>query len=85
MKRMHTVAAVALLLLLPVTFAFAAGEMKEHPRIHRAFLALDAAIVELREAPHDFGGQKADAIAACEKAHEQLRLALAYRAGADHK
>ncbi len=86
MKRTCTVAVVVVLLLLPLTLAFAAGgEMGRHPRLHKAFLALDGAIQELREAPHDFGGHKVEAIEACQRAKEQLRLALAFRAGADHK
>jgi hypothetical protein len=84
MKRLYTVAAIAILILLPLTLAYA-GEMAQHPRIHKAFQALDGAIEELKNAPHDFGGHRAEAVVACEKAREQLRLALAYRAGADHK
>jgi hypothetical protein len=80
MKRSYTVAAVALLLLLPLTLAFAA---EHHPRIHKAINCLEAAIAELKAAPHDFGGHRADAVAASEKAVEQLRLALAYDKGAD--
>jgi hypothetical protein len=83
MKRIHTVVAVALLLLLPLTMAFAAGGGDKHPRIHHAIMALHAAITELKAAPHDFGGHRADAVAACEKAVEQLKLALAYDKGAD--
>jgi hypothetical protein len=84
MKRTCTVVVVVVLLLLPLTLAFAAGgELAHHPRIHKAFVALDGAIEELRAAPHDFGGHKAEALEACQRAKEQLRLALAYRAGAD--
>jgi hypothetical protein len=82
MKRSYTVAAVALLLLLPLTLAFAAGG-EHHPRIHKAIGCLEAAIAELKAAPHDFGGHRADAVAASERAVEQLRLALAYDKGAD--
>jgi hypothetical protein len=84
MKRTYTVAVVVVLLLLPLTMALAAGEMAHHPRIHKAFMALDGAIEELKAAPHDFGGHKVEAIEACQRAKEQLRLALAFRAGADH-
>ena len=84
MKKSYTVIAIALAFLLSISLAFAAGgEMGRHPRIHRAYMALDAAIEELKAAPHDFGGHRADAVAACERAREQLKLALDYRAGAD--
>jgi hypothetical protein len=83
MKRTYTVAVVVVLLLLPLTLALA-SEMEHHPRLHKAFMALDGAITELRAAPHDFGGHKVEAIEACVRAKEQLRLALAFRAGADH-
>jgi hypothetical protein len=83
MKRIYTVAAVALLLLLPLTLAFAAGGGDRHPRIHKAIGCLEAAIAELKAAPHDFGGHRADAVAASERAVEQLRLALSYDKGAD--
>jgi hypothetical protein len=82
MKRLYTVVAVALLLILPLTLASAAGGEK-HPRIHKAIGCLQAAITELKAAPHDFGGHRADAVAAAEKAVEQLKLALAYDKGAD--
>jgi hypothetical protein len=82
MKRTYTVAAVLLLLLLPLTLAFAAGG-GHHPRIHRAIVALDGAITELKAAPHDFGGHRADAVGACEKAVDQLKQALAFDKGAD--
>ena len=82
-KRIYTVAAVALLLLLPLTMAFAAGKAggEKHPRIHKAIGAIGAAIDELKAAPHDFGGHREAAVDACQKAVEQLKLALAY----DHK
>jgi hypothetical protein len=76
-KRIYTVAAVALLLLLPLTVAFAAGP-ERHPRIHRAIGAIHAAIDELKAAPHDFGGHREAAVDACQKAVEQLKLALQY-------
>jgi hypothetical protein len=39
----------------------------------------------MENAPHNFGGHKAAAIAASKKAIMQLRKALAYRAKVDHK
>ena len=89
-RRVATLAMAALLVTLPFitsTSASAAnmkGEKAHHPRIAKAIHALDDAIAYMKAAPHDFGGHKADAIAASEKAVEQLKLALAYRAGADH-
>jgi hypothetical protein len=51
---------------------------EEHPRIRAAIKELQAAKVELQKAPHDFGGHRADAVQAVDKAIEQLRLALQY-------
>ncbi len=87
-RRVATIAMAALFLSLPfITPATAAGmkgERAAHPRIAKAIHGLQDAIEYMKAAPHDFGGHKADAIAASEKAVEQLKLALAYRAGADH-
>lgn len=59
-----------------------AGERREkreaHPRIHAAIKELQEAKAELQAAPHDFGGHRADAVVAVDKAIEQLRLALQY-------
>ena len=60
-----------------------AEEKGQHPRIARAIHELEEAIKYMEAAPHDFGGHKAAAIQDSRKAVEQLRLALAYRAGAD--
>jgi hypothetical protein len=54
------------------------SKAEPHPRIRAAIRELEAAKVELQKAPHDFGGHRADAVAACDKAIEQLRLALQY-------
>jgi len=54
-------------------------EAEKHPNIVRAINALQGAIVDLQSAPHDFGGHKAQAIDACDRAIRQLKLALAYR------
>ncbi len=87
-RRVATIAMAALFLSLPfITPATAAGmkgERAAHPRIARAIHQLQDAIDYMKAAPHDFGGHKADAIGASERAIEQLKLALAYRAGADH-
>jgi hypothetical protein len=89
-RRVATLAMAALLATLPfVTSASAAprgvrGEARQHPRIAKAIRSLEDAVAYMKAAPHDFGGHKAEAIAASEKAIEQLKLALAYRAVADH-
>jgi len=54
------------------------GRREAHPRIHAAIKELEAAKKELQAAPHDFGGHRADAVVAVDKALEQLRLALQY-------
>jgi hypothetical protein len=58
-------------------------EVTEHPRIAKAIRELEDAVKYLREAPHNFGGHKVEAIKASEAAIGQLRLALAFRSGAD--
>ena len=54
---------------------------EHHPAIHAAIRALERAREELRAANHDFGGHRAEALAECDRAIGQLRLALQY----DHK
>jgi hypothetical protein len=56
----------------------AAKRHEQHPRIHAAIRELEGARAELQKAPHDFGGHRADAVVAVDKAIEQLRLALQY-------
>jgi hypothetical protein len=70
-----------------VTFAQETGkqELREHPRIAAAIRELHGAIEYMERAPHDFGGHKAQAIADCRKAIEQLRLAMQYRASQDNR
>ncbi len=60
-------------------------EKSEHPRIARAIEQLEDAIKYMEEAPHDFGGHKAKAIADSRQAIVQLRKALEYRAVKDNK
>lgn len=50
-----------------------------HPRLVRAIEALRDARAYLQEAPHDFGGHRAEAIRATDEALRQLNFALAYR------
>jgi hypothetical protein len=61
------------------------SEKAEHPRIAKAIHSLEDAIDYMQKAPHDFGGHREDAIRASRAAIEQLKLALAYRAGQDHR
>jgi hypothetical protein len=56
----------------------AAARRERHPEIRKAITALEHAKTDLQRANHDFGGHRAEALAACDKAIEQLRLALQY-------
>jgi hypothetical protein len=51
---------------------------ERHPEIRRAIRALEAAKKDMQAAAHDFGGHRVDAIAACDNAITQLKLALQY-------
>jgi hypothetical protein len=67
----------------PVFAAMAplAGETKaaeQHPAIHAAIRALERAKDDMQHAAHDFGGHRADALAECDRAIVQLKLALQY-------
>jgi len=53
-----------------------AEEAERHPHIHHAIHELREAKKELKEADHDFKGHREDALKACDKAIEQLELAL---------
>lgn len=57
----------------------AQNERAMHPRIAAAIAALRDARAYMVEAPHDFGGHKADAVRATDEAIRQLNLAFAYR------
>ena len=50
-----------------------------HPRIARAMEALRDARAYMQEAPHDFGGHRAEAIRATDNALRQLQFANEYR------
>src|SRR5690348_10361044 len=49
-----------------------------HPEIRKAITALERAKYDMQHAAHDFGGHRVAAIAACDNAIAQLRLALQY-------
>jgi hypothetical protein len=55
------------------------GEEAAHPRLHAAIHQMREALKELKEAPDDFGGNKAAAIRDTEQAIHSLRKALYYR------
>jgi hypothetical protein len=76
---------LGLLLSLGVWTLSAQNERAMHPRIARAIEALRDARAYMQEAPHDFGGHKAEAIRACDNALRQLNLALAYRGREDRR
>jgi hypothetical protein len=79
-----TLALSALAFTLPARADDMRDEMREHPRIVKAIHELQDAVKYMEEAPHDFGGHKAEAIEASRRAIEQLRKALRYRARHEH-
>jgi len=54
-------------------------EQKAHPKIHAAIVHMEEALKEMEAAPHDFGGNKAKAIADTKAAIHSLKKALYYR------
>jgi hypothetical protein len=62
---------------------YAQNEREMHPRLASAIAALRDARNYLVQAPHDFGGHKAEAIRATDEAIRQLEFALRYRARED--
>lgn len=89
MKSCYLAATAALLLAVPHhhvqaqapaprSIVVKAATKERHPRIHAAIRELEAAKTELQKAPHDFGGHRADAVQAVDRAIEQLRVALQY-------
>jgi hypothetical protein len=63
----------------------AQNERAMHPRIVKAIEALKDARTYMQEAPHDFGGHKADAIRATDNAIRELGLAVQYRGREDRR
>ena len=49
-----------------------------HPEIRSALDSLERAKVHLKEARHDFGGHRVDAIAAIDAAERQLNICMKY-------
>lgn len=62
----------------PAAAAPGAEHPAGHPGIRRALHALEQAEADLKAAPHDFGGHRVEALAACDKAIEQLKICLKY-------
>jgi hypothetical protein len=58
---------------------FGQREKEFHPRLARAIESLRDARAYIAEAPHDFGGHKAEAIRATDEAIRQLQFASQYR------
>jgi hypothetical protein len=54
-------------------------EQKAHPKIHEAIIRMEEAKKDLEAANHDFGGNKAKAIADTKAAIHSLKKALYYR------
>ena len=55
------------------------NEEAAHPRIMKAIREMEEAFKELKESPHDFGGNKARAMADTGAAIHSLKKALYYR------
>jgi hypothetical protein len=62
----------------PQPAAAAAPAPEPHPEIRAAIDALDHARMHLREAKHDFGGHRVDALKAIDDAQRQLNICLKY-------
>jgi hypothetical protein len=62
----------------PATPGQHVGPKGRHSAIRAAIMALERAKAEMQAAAHDFGGHRVEALAACDTAIAQLRLALQY-------
>jgi hypothetical protein len=60
-------------------------EAEAHPRIAQAIRNLEDAIAYMEAAPNNFGGHKAEALAASRVAVRELRASLAFRADQDRR
>ena len=77
-SRPSPVSARGLMLHAPTVTVPPLGQRERHPEINRAIKALEVAKAHLQRAAHDFGGHRAEAVEAVDKALEQLKLALQY-------
>jgi hypothetical protein len=78
-KRLFTLAALGIFTLgfaYPAVAPAAAPE--PHPEIRAAMASLRHAKEHLDHAAHDFGGHRVEAIAAIDRAQEQLEICLKY-------
>lgn len=67
--------------LRPITLVVTpnyARRAERHPEIQRAINDLQRAKYAMQHASHDFGGHRVDAVAACDNAIAQLRLAMEF-------
>ena len=64
------------LMSMTMMTAAPASAKEHHPHIKRAIKELQAAKQELQTAAHDFNGHRVDAIAAVDKAIEQLNICM---------
>ena len=76
---------LGVLLTAGVVTVSAQPERIRHPRIAKAIEALEDARAYMREAAHDFGGHRVEAMRATDEAIRQLRLAITYRAEEDRE
>ena len=77
MTRRSTLAAAGTAAALALVAGVAGAQAAErHPAIRNAINALQKAKADLQHADHDFGGHRAEAIEAIDRAITQLRLAL---------
>ena len=53
-------------------------ELRHHPRLAKAIVELQVAKEHMQNAPNDFGGHRAAAIAACDQAIRELRQAIKF-------
>ena len=60
----------------PVAMKSGAGHHEHHPEIHKAMRKLRGAKEDLEKADHDYGGHRVKAIAAIDKALQELKEAL---------
>ena len=77
-NRRHALASVSVGTAILAATIVSAQSAERHPHIRTALRELEQAREELRRADHDFGGHRVDAVAACDRAIEQLRVALQF-------
>lgn len=82
MTRTIRIALASFVLAAVASLSFYAGSASAaaapHPAIRAAITALEKARIDLKNAAHDFGGHRVQALAATDAAIEQLRICLQY-------